>query len=179
MASATSYMRIDQQTVEMIKSQIHPYVLKGKARLEKLKPMSEFFDKNRFSPPSDVKMFTSRLQVNLVHFSSNYMAFGLVAILYSLLTNLWLLIDVIVVLVGVRFITSMSPNEPTALFNGKLVLTQSQAWVALACLATLILWFTAAGSAIFWVACVTVTLIILHAGFMDKPIESDFASDEV
>ncbi|KAJ3099314.1 hypothetical protein HDU97_003288 [Phlyctochytrium planicorne] len=72
----------------------------------------------------------------------------------------------------------MSPNEPTSLFGGKLILTQSQGWVALACLATLILYFTAAGSTIFWIASVTITLIVLHAGFMDTPIEADFSSEE-
>ncbi|KAI8849226.1 hypothetical protein BC829DRAFT_443212 [Chytridium lagenaria] len=134
MASYTNYIRVDQQTVDLIRSQ-------GKARLDKLKPMSEFFDKTRFIPPADFRTFTARLQTNLIHFQSNYLAFGLVAILYSLLTNLWLLFDVVFVLVGVRYITAMSPNEPTSLFGGKVILTQNQAWIALACLATLILWF--------------------------------------
>ncbi|KAJ3311805.1 hypothetical protein HDU76_003033 [Blyttiomyces sp. JEL0837] len=82
-------------------------------------------------------------------------------------------------LIGARFVSSMPANEPVSYFQGKLVVSQSQAWVALACIATLILWFTAAGSAIFWVACFVITAVGLHAGFMEKSIESDFANSEV
>jgi hypothetical protein len=82
-------------------------------------------------------------------------------------------------LVGYRIVSAIPPNENLNLFNGQVVLSQSQAWVALACIGTLILWFTAAGSAIIWVACVTATLIVVHAGFMDTPIETDFAGGEV
>jgi hypothetical protein len=42
-------------------------------------------------------MFTARLSANLTYFQSNYLAFALVSILYSLITNLWLLFDVVFV----------------------------------------------------------------------------------
>ncbi|KAJ3413295.1 hypothetical protein HDV05_008212 [Chytridiales sp. JEL 0842] len=172
MSSYVQYMKLDPNTLENIKSQ-------GAARIRKLKPLSEFFDRNRFSKPANTAMFSARLTANLSYFQSNYLLFALLAVTYSLITNLWLLFVVVFVGVGYRIVSAVPPNEPLSLFGGKVVMSQSQAWVALGCTSFLLLWFTAAGSAILWIVSVTATLIILHAGFMDTPIETDFAGGEV
>ncbi|KAJ1560130.1 hypothetical protein HK405_014525 [Cladochytrium tenue] len=163
------YLPIDAATWENIQAQ-------GKTRFESLKSAREFFDRNRFSVPRDFNEFSSRLSANLRYFQSNYILFGLIAVLYSLITNLWLLFDIVLVIAGVRFISSMPPEGPVSFFNGKLIITASQAWAALAFASVLLLWFTSAGSTIFWIASVVVICVALHAGFMQKPLEDDFGS---
>ena len=129
------------------------------------------------SAPKTINDFTSRLSANLSHFQANYIIFGLVSILYSLLTNLWLLFAVAYIGVGVLLVSSMSQNEPTSIFGGRLTFTQSQAWMGLAVSGLLVLWLTAAGSSIFWVGCFVATIVMIHAGFMEKPIENDFEEE--
>ncbi|KAI9365471.1 PRA1 family protein-domain-containing protein [Zopfochytrium polystomum] len=168
-ATLVRYLPVDAATWENIQAQ-------GKTKLETLKPAREFFDKNRFSVPRDFNEFSGRLSANLRYFQSNYILLGLVAVLYSLITNLWLLFAVAFVIVGVRFISTMPPEGPVSFLNGKLVITSSQAWMALACISVLLLWFTSAGTTIFWIASVVVMAVAFHAGFMQKPLEDDFGA---
>ncbi|KAI9366034.1 prenylated rab acceptor PRA1 [Zopfochytrium polystomum] len=150
--------------------------MKGTSRLASLKPAREFFDRNRVSIPRNFGEFSVRLSANLRYFQSNYILLGLIAVLYSLITNLWLLFVVGYVIFGVHFISKLPPEGPVSLFNGKVVITSSQAWLALSISAFVLLFFTSASSTIFWIASVVIGVVALHAGFMEKPLEDDFSA---
>lgn len=161
------YMPVDAATWDSI--QAH-----SKTHFLTLKTPREFFDKNKFSAPKDFNEFTSRLSTNLKYYQSNYILLALVAVLYSLITNPWLLFDVFFVLVGIRLVSAMPEEGPVSLIGGKISITRSQAWVALSMTAVLLLYFTSATSSIFWIASIIMFAVCFHAGFMQKPIEDDF-----
>ncbi|KAJ3052546.1 hypothetical protein HK097_006077 [Rhizophlyctis rosea] len=166
-----SYVRIDPQTWETVKAQ-------GQARFAGLKPVSEFFDRNRMSKPQSLNVFTTRLNFNLIYFQNNYILITLLCTIYLLFTNLSLLLGILFLIGAFKFVNSMNPNEPTRLPGGVMV-TRTQLYPALVFIAILVLWFTSATSAIFWLASVCAFIIAIHAGFMEPPVEAEFAEQQV
>lgn len=104
-------MFVDPNTWQTVKES-------SRARFSGLKPLREFFDKNRFGKPASIVgmvrrlcpnsstprltlallVFTSRLNYNLVYFQNNYMLIVLLVTAYLLFTNLWLLLTILFVL---------------------------------------------------------------------------------
>ncbi|RKO93027.1 prenylated rab acceptor PRA1, partial [Blyttiomyces helicus] len=150
----------------------------ARSRLAGLKPVSDFFDRTRMSRPSSINVFSTRLAFNLHHFQNNYILFVAVMTFYLLFTNLWLLATIIFLLIGFKFISALPANEPATLPGG-IVVTSSQLWPIYGFTSLLLLWFTSAGGAIFWLASVCVVLILIHAGIMEPPVEADFAEEQV
>ncbi|KAG0325044.1 hypothetical protein BG004_003316, partial [Podila humilis] len=52
-------------------------------RLSSLRPLSEFFDRNRLSQPNGFSNVTSRLNYNLTYFQGNYLIIFLAITAYS------------------------------------------------------------------------------------------------
>ena len=65
------------------------------ARFANLKPVSEFLDIKRLSKPNNFGEIQSRVNYNLAYFSSNYAVIFVMLTIYSLITNPWLLFDII------------------------------------------------------------------------------------
>ncbi|KAJ3181837.1 hypothetical protein HDU85_003352 [Gaertneriomyces sp. JEL0708] len=170
-AGISQYVRIDPATWQTVKDQ-------STARFSSLRPVKDFFDKNRFSKPASISAFTSRLNYNLVYFQNNYILIVLIITAYLLFTNFWLLLAILVLLGGFKFISSLPANQPTLLF-GRVQMTSGQLWIAYGFTAVMLIWISSATSSLFWLASVCALVISFHAGMMEPPIEADFAQQQV
>ncbi|KAM0722071.1 hypothetical protein Q7P37_002997 [Cladosporium fusiforme] len=70
------------------------------SRFANLKPIGEFLDLKRLSKPQNFGEVQTRVNYNLSYFSSNYLVVFVMLSIYSLLTNLVLLFDLVLVVVG-------------------------------------------------------------------------------
>ncbi|KAJ3225215.1 hypothetical protein HDU81_008063 [Chytriomyces hyalinus] len=169
MQSIRRYIPLQDSTIDNIQEQ-------ATQRLQTLKPWGDFFDRTRFSVPKSYNEFMLRARLNWNHFNANYLLVALIAIAYSLISNLLLLLDVVFVLVGSRYVSSVSPNQPEHLFGHKSLpmITQTQGWLGLALVCAVLLYLTAAGSTIFWIIFWVGAVVLGHAGMMEAPLEADF-----
>ncbi|KAA8576230.1 hypothetical protein EYC84_006381 [Monilinia fructicola] len=126
-------------------------------RFANLKPVNEFFDLKRLSKPANFGEVQSRVNYNLGHFASNYFALFIMLSIYSLLTNLLLLFDIILA-VGAT---------SSQLYTGLLIVAVPLGIIASPF--TTLLWLIGASG----------VSIIGHASFMDKPIDEAFSGEAV
>ena len=146
------------------------------ARFANLKPISEFLDLKRLSKPANFSEVQSRVNYNLGHFSSNYAVVFVMLSIYSLLTNLKLLFDIILVVGGMWGIGKLEGRD---LEIGTLKATSSQLYTALLCI-TIPLGFIASPISTFlWLIGASGVTILGHASFMDKPIDEAFSGEAV
>lgn len=146
------------------------------SRFANLKPVSEFFDLKRISKPSSIGDLQSRINYNLGYFSSNYTVVALMLIVYSLLTNLTLLFDIIFVGAGLYGIKKLNGRD---LELGFARASTSQLYTGLVVVGVpLFFWAGPMGTALWLVGATGVT-IFCHASFMDKPIETAFSEEAV
>ncbi|KAK4150273.1 PRA1 family protein-domain-containing protein [Chaetomidium leptoderma] len=80
-------------------------------RFSNLRPVSEFFDVKRVSKPANFGEVQSRVNYNLGYFSSNYAVVFLMLCIYSLITKLVLLFDIIFVIVGMFVIGRLEGRD--------------------------------------------------------------------
>ncbi|KAL6716346.1 hypothetical protein ACLMJK_005912 [Lecanora helva] len=80
-------------------------------RFANLRPVSEFLDLKRLSKPANFGEVQSRVNYNLSYFSSNYFAVALMLLVYSLLTNLYLLFDMVFMGVGLFGIKKLDGRD--------------------------------------------------------------------
>ena len=145
-------------------------------RFANLKPISEFLDLKRLSKPSNFGEVQSRVNYNLGYFSSNYAAVAIMLGIYSLLTNLTLLFDIIFVGVGLFGIKKLDGRD---LELGFIRATTSQLYTGLLVIAVpLFIWASPMATALWLVGATGVT-ILGHASFMDKPIDTAFSEEAV
>lgn len=146
------------------------------SRLSNLKPISEFLDLKRFSKPSDFGEVQSRVNYNLGYFSSNYAAVAVMLSIYSLLTNLTLLFDIVFVCGGLWGIKKLDGRD---LELGFARATTSQLYTGLLIVAVpLFIWASPISTAL-WLVGATGVSILGHASFMDKPIDTAFSEEAV
>lgn len=145
-------------------------------RFANLKPISEFLNLSRLSKPAGFGEVQSRVNYNLGYFSSNYVAVAIMLLIYSLLTNLTLLFDIIFVGVGLFGIKKLDGRD---LELGFARATTSQLYTGLFVIAVpLFIWANPIGSAL-WLVGATGVSILGHASFMDKPIDTAFSEEAV
>ncbi|KAL8821582.1 MAG: hypothetical protein Q9223_000426 [Gallowayella weberi] len=80
-------------------------------RFANLRPISEFLNLSRLSKPANFAEVQSRVNYNLGYFSSNYVAVAIMLSIYSLLTNLTLLFDIIFVGLGLFAIKKLDGRD--------------------------------------------------------------------
>ncbi|KAL8706451.1 MAG: hypothetical protein Q9201_000506 [Fulgogasparrea decipioides] len=80
-------------------------------RFANLRPISEFLNLSRLSKPANFGEVQSRVNYNLGYFSSNYVAVAIMLLIYSLLTNLTLLFDIIFVGLGLFAIKKLDGRD--------------------------------------------------------------------
>ena len=147
-----------------------------RTRFANLKPISEFLDLKRLSKPASFGEVQSRVNYNLGYFSSNYAAVAIMLGIYSLLTNLTLLFDIIFVGVGLFGIKKMGGRD---LELGFMRATTSQLYTGLLVIAVpLFIWASPMATAL-WLVGATGVSILGHASFMDKPINTAFSEEAV
>lgn len=145
-------------------------------RFSNLKPISEFLDLKRFSKPRDFGEVQSRVNYNLGYFSSNYAAVAAMLCIYSLLTNLTLLFDIVFVCGGLWGIKKLDGRD---LELGFARATTSQLYTGLLIIAVpLFIWASPIATALWLVGAAGVS-ILGHASFMDKPIDTAFSEEAV
>ncbi len=145
-------------------------------RFANLKPISEFLDLKRLSKPTTFAEMQSRVNYNLGYFSSNYAAVAIMLGIYSLLTNLTLLFDIIFVGLGLFGIKKLGGRD---LELGFMRATTSQLYTGLLVIAVpLFIWASPISTAL-WLVGATGVSILGHASFMDKPIDTAFSEEAV
>lgn len=145
-------------------------------RFANLKPISEFLDFKRLSKPANFGEVQSRVNYNLSYFSSNYAAVAVMLAIYSLLTNLTLLFDIIFLGVGLFGIKKLEGRDLELGFTRA---TTSQLYTALLIITVpLFIWASPISTALWLVGATGVT-ILGHASFMDKPIDTAFSEEAV
>ena len=145
-------------------------------RFSNLKPLSEFFAVQRLSKPNNFGEIQSRVNYNLAYFSSNYAVVFVMLSVYSLLTNLWLLFDIILVVGGMWTIGKLGGN---GLEIGTFKATTSQLYTGLACIAVPVAFISSPISTFLWLIGATGVTILGHASLMDKPIDEAFSGEAV
>ncbi len=146
------------------------------SRFANLRPISEFLDFKRISKPANFGEVQSRVNYNLSYFSSNYAAIIVMLSIYSLLTNLALLFDIVFIVGGMYGIGKLNGND---LQIGSLRATTAQLYTGLFVIAIPVgLWASPFSTALWLIGASGVT-VLGHASFMDKPIESAFSEEAV
>lgn len=146
------------------------------SRFSNLKPVSEFLDLKRVSKPANFVEVQSRVNYNLGYFSSNYAAVAVMLGIYSLLTNLTLLFDIVFVCGGLWGIKKLDGRDLELGFGRA---TTSQLYTGLLIVAVpLFIWASPISTAL-WLVGATGVSILGHASFMDKPIDTAFSEEAV
>jgi uncharacterized membrane protein len=147
------------------------------SRFANLKPPQDFFDVRRVSKPRGFGEIQSRVNFNLSYFSTNYAVIFALLSIYSLITNLLLLFVIALVVFGILGIGMLKGAD---LRLGPVVtLTSSQLYTGLFVSAAVLGIFASPISTILWLIGASAITILGHASFMDKPIESAFAEEQV
>lgn len=146
------------------------------SRFANIKPISEFLDLKRLSKPNNFGEVQSRVNYNLSYFSSNYAVVFVMLSIYSLLTNLWLLFDIVLVVGGMWTIGRLQGGD---LEIGTFRATTSQLYTGLACVSVPIAFIASPIGTFLWLIGATGVTILGHASLMDRPIENAFSEEAV
>lgn len=145
-------------------------------RFANLRPISEFFDFKRLSKPANFGEVQSRVNYNLGYFASNYFALACMLGIYSLLTNLTLLFDIIFVGSGLFVIKKLEGRD---LELGFTRLTTSQLYTGILVIGIPVFIWASPLASLLWLVGANGVSILGHASFMDKPIEQAFSEEAV
>lgn len=145
-------------------------------RFANIRPISEFLDLKRLSKPNNFGEVQSRVNYNLSYFSSNYAVVFVMLSVYSLLTNLRLLFDIILVVGGMWAIGKLGGGD---LVIGSYRATTSQLYTALACIAVPVAFISSPITTFLWLIGASGVTILGHASLMDRPIENAFSEEAV
>lgn len=145
-------------------------------RFANLRPISEFLDVKRLSKPANFGEAQSRVNYNLSYFSSNYAVVFVMLSIYSLLTNLVLLFDMVFVSCGLYGINMLQGRDLDLGFSR---FTTSQLYTGLLIVGVPIgIWASPLTTALWLIGATGVT-VFGHAAFLDKPIENAFSEEAV
>ncbi|CDH58601.1 hypothetical protein RO3G_02298 [Lichtheimia corymbifera JMRC:FSU:9682] len=142
-------------------------------KLAKLRPLNDFFDKNRFSFTTSIGEITKRWNYNLQHFAVNYMLIVLGLAIYAVITN-WSLLFTIAFIFGGFFVISRLDG---ALTIGNTTISASAMYGAYCGASLILLLFSGATGAIFWIISAAAVVILAHAALLEPSIESEFNAD--
>lgn len=146
------------------------------SRFSNLRPLSEFCDFKRLSKPENFHEVQSRVNYNLSHFSSNYSVMFVMLCIYTLLTNWFLLFDIVFVTVGMFIIGKLDGRD---LEIGTFRASPSQLYTGLLVIAIPIGLLSSPFSTIAWLIGASGVTILGHAALMDKPIDEAFSGEAV
>lgn len=143
-------------------------------RFSNLKPIGEFLDFKRLSKPRDFADVQARVNYNLGYFSSNYAVVFVMLSIYALLTNTWLLFDIVFVTVGMWVVGRLGGRD---LEIGTFRATSSQLYTGIACVSIPIAIFSGPIGTFLWLVGASGVTILGHATIMDRPIEDSFSGE--
>lgn len=144
-------------------------------KLSTVRPVREFFDYHRISVPRDTNEAIQRVTYNTRHFLGNYSIVIALLAIYSLLSDLLLLIALVILVGGFTAINRFAP-EPMQVGNH--VVTQKSLYAILFVVVFVLLWFAQPFALIFWLVGSSALLILGHAAFIEPPVSSEYAGVE-
>lgn len=145
-------------------------------RFSNLKPISEFLDFKRLSKPRDFGDVQARVNYNLGYFSSNYAVIFVMLSIYALLTNTWLLFDIVFVSASMWIVGRLGGRD---LEIGSFRATTSQLYTGIACISVPIAIFSGPIGTFLWLVGASGVTILGHAALLDRPIENAFSEEAV
>lgn len=145
-------------------------------RFSNLKPISEFLDLKRLSKPRDFADVQARVNYNLGYFSSNYAVVFIMLSIYALLTNTWLLFDIVFVSASMWVVGRLGGRD---LEIGTFRATTSQLYTGIACISIPIAIFSGPIGTFLWLVGASGVTILGHAALLDRPIENAFSEEAV
>lgn len=146
------------------------------SRFSNLRPISEFLDVKRVNKPANFAEMQSRVNYNLGHFSSNYAVVFAMLCIYGLLTNFWLLFDIIFVVVGMYAIGKLDGRD---LEVGQQRFSTVQLYTGLYVIAIPIALISGVFGTMMWLIGASGVVILGHAALLDKPIDEAFSGEAV
>ncbi|ORZ04253.1 PRA1 family protein-domain-containing protein [Absidia repens] len=145
-------------------------------RFANVRPISDFFDKNRIHFTSSFPEISKRWNYNLKYFSANYMLIMLALSIYAVITNWWLLFTVAFIIGGFYLV---SRTTGPGLTVGGMTVPSSTLYATYAGGSFVLLLFSGATGAVFWVLGAGALVILGHAAIIEPSIEGDFADEQV
>lgn len=145
-------------------------------RFSNLKPISEFMDFKRLSKPRDFGDVQTRVNYNLGYFSSNYAVVFVMFSIYALLTNKWLMFDIVFVSASMWIVGRLGGRD---LEIGNFRATTSQLYTGIACVSIPIAIFSGPIGTFLWLVGASGVTILGHAALLDRPIENAFSEEAV
>jgi hypothetical protein len=146
------------------------------SRFSNMRPLSEFFDVKRINKPANFPEMQSRINYNLGYYSSNYAVVFSMLCIYSLLTNFWLLFDIVFVSVGMFIIGKLEGRD---LEFGEQRFSTVQLYTGLYVIAIPIALISGVFGMMMWLIGASGVVILGHAALLDKPIDEAFSGEAV
>ncbi|KAI9273561.1 PRA1 family protein-domain-containing protein [Sporodiniella umbellata] len=142
-------------------------------RLSNLRPLSDFFDRNRFSFTTSFHTISQRWNYNLQYFSANYFLIILVLGIYAVITSWWLIFTILFLCGGFYMISRL--QGPLTI--GGTALSPSTLYGLYCGISLILVLFSGATGVLFWIIGSAALVILGHAAFLEPGIEDDFAAD--
>lgn len=142
-------------------------------RLSNLRPLGDFFDKNRISLTTNFGEITKRWSYNLQYFSANYLLIVLALSMYAIVTSWWLVFTVAFIFGGFYVISRL--DGPITIAGN--VLSPSTLYSSYGVISLVLLLFSGATGVIFWIIGAAALVVLGHAAILEPGIEGDFSVD--
>ncbi|KAI0482276.1 PRA1 family protein-domain-containing protein [Xylariaceae sp. FL0804] len=117
------------------------------SRFANMRPVGEFLDFKRLSKPANFGEVQSRVNYNLVTFSSNYALVFVILSIYALITNPLLLFDIVLLVAGLWLLGRLNGQDLTI---GSFHATSSQLYTGLLCTCGLLFLIASPFSTVLW-----------------------------
>jgi hypothetical protein len=160
-ASAAASVQPDALSGSQLSQQLQQMVdtLKQRKWLQTLRPLNTFVAPSMFSRPRSLTELTTRVELNVGFFLTNYVLVALLIVVASFISRPSLL-----VVAAVLFLLWSFAAQREEIRYGEYALSGRQKTLALAALSALLV-FLVAGSVIFIVIGMCVTFVLAHAAF--------------
>ncbi|KAI8982375.1 PRA1 family protein-domain-containing protein [Mycotypha africana] len=142
-------------------------------RLANIRPLGDFFDRHRFSFTTNFHTISQRWNYNLQYFSANYFLIILALGIYAIITSWWLIFTIVFLFGGFYLISRL--NGPLTIFGS--TLSPSSLYACYAGISLLLLLFSGATGAIFWIIGAAAIIILGHAALLEPGLEGEFSAD--
>ncbi|KAI9489818.1 PRA1 family protein-domain-containing protein [Zychaea mexicana] len=142
-------------------------------KLSNLRPLSDFFDKNRFNFTTSFSEITKRWNYNLQYFAANYSLIVLGLAIYAVITNWWLVFTIGFIFGGFYVISRL--NGPLTI--GGTTISPSSLYSGYAGASLILLLFSGVTSAIFWIIGAAAIVVLGHAALLEPGLEGEFGAD--
>ncbi|KAI9313253.1 PRA1 family protein-domain-containing protein [Dichotomocladium elegans] len=143
-------------------------------KLSNLRPLSDFFDKNRISFTTSFSEITKRWNYNLQYFGANYLLIVLGLSIYAVVTNWWLLFTIAFIFGGFYFISRRGEGPLTI---GGTAVSSSTLYGAYCGGSLILLLFSGATGTIFWIIGAAALVVLGHAALLEPGLEGEFGAD--